>query len=222
MKKRLLALMLTLTVIIASAVPAMAASSTSSISLGKAVSKTVKNSTTTTVYKLKLTRDTNVKFYYKTTSKSFKVTIYDSEDYYDKYRDFDDLEGIEYISASSSKSKYAIDRYELDRGTYYIKVTASKGYYYLKASKDSYLKEFRTFTVNTIRNTSTSITGKGTPGASVKAYVNGKQIGSTVKVKSNGTYKISIPKQKSRTGVIVKMKKTGYETELEDRVVRVR
>jgi len=222
MKKRLLALMLTLTVIIASAVPAMAASSTSTMSLGQTISKTVNSSTTTKVYKLKLTRDTNVKFYCKTTSKSFKVTIYDSEEYYDKYRDFDDLEGLEYLSASTSNPKSSTDRYELDKGTYYIKVTASKGKYWLKASSAGYLKEFRTFTVNTIRNTSTSITGKGLPGAYVKAYVNGKQIGSTVKVKSDGTYKISIPKQKSKTGVIVKMKKSGYETDLEDRVVKAK
>ena len=222
MKKRLLALMLTLTVIIASAVPAMAASSTSTMSLGKTISKTVNGSTTTKVYKLKLTRDTNVKFYCKTTAKSFKIAIYDSEEYYDRYRDFDDIEGLEYLSGSTSNPKSSTDRYELDRGTYYIKVTASKGKYWLKVSKDGYLKEFRTFTVNTIRNTSTSITGKGLPGAYVKAYVNGKQIGSTVKVKSDGTYKISIPKQKSKTGVIVKMKKSGYETDLEDRVVRAK
>ncbi|MGN1032477.1 MAG: Ig-like domain-containing protein, partial [Intestinibacter sp.] len=155
-------------------------------------------------------------------AKSFKVAIYDSEDYYDKYRDFDDLEAIEYLSGSSSNPKSSTDRYELNRGTYYIKVTASKGKYWLKASSTGYLKEFRTFTVNTIRNTSTSITGKGLAGAYVKAYVNGKQIGSTVKVKSDGTYKISIPKQKSKTGVIVKMKKSGYETDLEDRVVKAK
>lgn len=220
MKKKVIALLLTLTMVISSSVMCLAAS-TNNMYLGKTVSRTLK-STSTTVYKLKLTKDTNVKFYYKTTSNSFKVAIYDAEDYFDKYRDFDDMEGLEYLSATAKNPKTSIDRYELDRGTYYIKVTATKGSYSIKASKDGYLKEFRTFTVNRIYNNSTTITGKGLAGATVKAYVNGKQIGKTSTVSSNGTYKITIPKQKSKTGVIVKMKKTGYETELEDRVVRAR
>ena len=35
----------------------------------------------------------------------------------------------------------------------------------------------KTFTVNSVYNPSTKISGKGTKGATVKAYVNGKQIG---------------------------------------------
>ena len=72
-------------------------------------------------------------------------------------------------------------------------------------------KEIRTFTVNNIKTTSTTVTGKGLNGATVKAYVNGKQIGKSVTVK-NGSYKITIPKQKIGTKVKVKISKTGYES----------
>ena len=48
---------------------------------------------------------------------------------------------------------------------------------------------FKVFTVNSVKTTSTSISGKGLKGAKVKAYVNGKQIGKTVTVNSSGNYK---------------------------------
>ena len=50
---------------------------------------------------------------------------------------------------------------------------------------------FKTFTVNSVYSSSTKITGKGTKGASVKAYVNGTQIGKS-SVSSSGTYSIKI------------------------------
>ena len=91
----------------------------------------------------------------------------------------------------------------------------------VKISKDGYAsklkvvdveyKEIRTFTVNNIKTTSTTVTGKGLNGATVKAYVNGKQIGKSATVK-NGSYKITIPKQKIGTKVKVKISKTGYES----------
>ena len=46
----------------------------------------------------------------------------------------------------------------------------------------------------------------------VKAYLNGKQIGKSAKVGTKGTYKITIPKQKSGKKVVVKISKSGYET----------
>ena len=71
---------------------------------------------------------------------------------------------------------------------------------------------FTTFTVNSINKNSTNISGKGLKGSSVKAYINGKQIGKTSIVDSKGTYKLTIPKQKSGTKVVVKMSKSGYVT----------
>ena len=50
---------------------------------------------------------------------------------------------------------------------------------------------------------------KRSSGAYVKATVDGKQIGKTVKVKSNGTYSITIPKQKKGTEIQLKMSKAG-------------
>ena len=55
-------------------------------------------------------------------------------------------------------------------------------------------KTFKTFTVNSVYSSSTKITGKGTKGATVKAYVSGKQIGKST-VSSSGSYTIKIFKK---------------------------
>lgn len=108
-------------------------------------------------------------------------------------------------------------------GKYSVKIPTQEEYdsIMVKISKDRYAsklkvvdveyKEIRTFTVNNIKTTSTTVTGKGLNGATVKAYVNGKQIGKSATVK-NGSYKITIPKQKIGTKVKVKISKTGYES----------
>lgn len=72
-------------------------------------------------------------------------------------------------------------------------------------------KTFKTFTVNSVYSSSTKITGKGTKGATVKAYVNGKQIGKST-VSSSGTYSIKISKKKKNTKITVKISKSGYTT----------
>lgn len=72
-------------------------------------------------------------------------------------------------------------------------------------------KTFKTFTVNSVYNSSTKITGKGTKGATVKAYVNGKQIGKST-VSSSGSYSIKITKKKKNTKITVKISKSGYTT----------
>ena len=82
------------------------------------------------------------------------------------------------------------------------------------------LKTFPTFTVNTIRYTSTTITGKGLKTATVRAYVNGRQIGKTVTVDAYGNYKIVIPKQRAKTKVVINMSKTGYTTTSKTIVVK--
>lgn len=63
-------------------------------------------------------------------------------------------------------------------------------------------KTFETFTVNSVYNSSTKIRGKGTKGATVRAYVSGKQVGKT-KVSSSGTYSIKISKKKKNTKITV-------------------
>ncbi len=72
-------------------------------------------------------------------------------------------------------------------------------------------KTFKTFTVNSVYSSSTKITGKGTKGATVRAYVNGKQIGKST-VSSSGTYSIKISKKKKNTKITVKISKSGYAT----------
>ncbi|HBI91919.1 MAG TPA: hypothetical protein DDY58_05485 [Terrisporobacter glycolicus] len=61
-------------------------------------------------------------------------------------------------------------------------------------------KIFKTFTVNSVYNSSTKIRGKG---ATVRAYVGGKQVGKT-KVSSSGTYSIKISKKKKNTKITIK------------------
>lgn len=72
-------------------------------------------------------------------------------------------------------------------------------------------KKFKTFTVNSVYSSSTKITGKGTKGATVKAYVSGKQIGK-VTVSSSGSYSVKISKRKKNTKITVKISKSGYTT----------
>ena len=91
-----------------------------------------------------------------------------------------------------------------------VTVKISSEGYYRRAKTSTVLNLFkRELTANTVKSTSTKITGKGQAGAYVKATVDGKQIGKTVKVKSNGTYSITIPKQKKGTEIQLKMSKAG-------------
>ena len=62
--------------------------------------------------------------------------------------------------------------------------------------------------------------GKGVKGATIKAYVNGKQIGKSATVNSDGSFTLTIPKQKGGTEVVVKMSKSGYETKTKKLVVK--
>ncbi|WP_214831342.1 Ig-like domain-containing protein [Exiguobacterium sp. E.TIA.1] len=72
------------------------------------------------------------------------------------------------------------------------------------------LNTFATFTVNTVKSSATSVTGKGNKTATVQAFVGTKAISKTAKVDSKGYYKLTIPRQKAGVTVTVKMKQTGY------------
>lgn len=71
----------------------------------------------------------------------------------------------------------------------------SKDGYNTVESTKNVLKQIKDFTVDRILPTSTKITGTGMPGAYVKAYVDGEQIGKTAKVGEDGKYSVAIPKQ---------------------------
>ncbi|WP_214826539.1 MULTISPECIES: Ig-like domain-containing protein [unclassified Exiguobacterium] len=73
------------------------------------------------------------------------------------------------------------------------------------------LNTFRTFTVNSVKSTATTMTGKGNKGASVQAYIGTKLISKTAKVDSKGNYKLTISRQKPGVVVTVKMTQNGYE-----------
>lgn len=72
-------------------------------------------------------------------------------------------------------------------------------------------KTIKTFTINSLYNSYRKVTGKGLRGAKVKAYSQGRLIGSAT-VRSNSTYSISIPKQPAGRTVTVKISKSGYKT----------
>ena len=73
------------------------------------------------------------------------------------------------------------------------------------------LNTFRTFTVNSVKSTATTVTGKGNKGASVQAYVGTKLISKTAKVDSKGNYKLTVSRQKPGVVVTVKMTQSGYQ-----------
>jgi hypothetical protein len=77
-------------------------------------------------------------------------------------------------------------------------------------SSSKVLNTFATFTVNTLKSSATSVTGKGNKTATVQAFVGTKAISKTAKVDSKGYYKLTIPRQKAGVTVTVKMKQTGY------------
>ena len=110
-----------------------------------------------------------------------------------------------------SKGNYSISIPIQKSGTKIV-VNMSKSGYATIEKTITVLNTFSTFTANSVKKTSKTITGKGLKGATVKAYVNGKQIGKTATVDSKGNYSVSIPIQKSGTKIVVKMSKSGYTT----------
>ena len=101
-----------------------------------------------------------------------------------------------------------------------LKVTMKRAGYDTKTKTVTIKKVFtKKLTVNTVKSTSTYVTGKGSPSSTVKAYVKGKKIGET-KVSSKGTYSMKIAKQSKGTKIKVEMSKTGYATSTKIVVVK--
>lgn len=73
------------------------------------------------------------------------------------------------------------------------------------------LNTFPTFTVNSVKSTATTMTGKGNKGASVQAYVGTKLVSKIAKVDSKGNYKLTMSRQKPGAVVTVKMTQSGYQ-----------
>ena len=92
-----------------------------------------------------------------------------------------------------------------------VSIKMTKSGYLEKSVKTKVLNVFTTFTSSNLTKTSTSVSGKGTSGATVKVYVNNKEIAKAT-VNSKGAYSAKIAKQKAGTKVVVKMSKSGYTT----------
>lgn len=102
-----------------------------------------------------------------------------------------------------------------------INVKISKAGYYTDGKTTKVLNVFsKALTANSIKSSSTKISGKGQPRATIRVYVNEKQIGKSAKVSKNGTYSISIPKQKKNTKITIKMSKTATASVEKDIVVK--
>ena len=117
------------------------------------------------------------------------------------------------IKTSSKSGYYKIDVPKLSGGEK-ITLKMSKLEYKTKEITKTVNKIFTSkFTVSKTYASSTSLKGYGSKSSTIKAYVNNKQIGKTVKASSkSGYYKIYIPKQKANTKITLTMSKTGYKT----------
>ena len=122
-------------------------------------------------------------------------------------------------SGKASNNKYSI-KIPKQPGGSTIKVVASKTNYNSKSATTTVLKQFGSLTCNNIYKTSTSISGTGTKNATIKVYVNKKQVGKQTTVNSKGKYKVFIPKQKKNTVITIQMSKSGYVTKSINRTVK--
>lgn len=124
------------------------------------------------------------------------------------------VNGKEIGSATvSSKGTYSIKIAKQNPGTIIeVKMTVNNE----SISKTvMVIDKFKKFKLNSVKSSSTSISGVGTVGALVKAYVGDEVIGSAV-VDLNGNYKINITSQKQGVNIKVEMSLLGYETVTKD------
>ncbi len=111
-----------------------------------------------------------------------------------------------------SNGKYAIKIKSQKSGTKITVKMSKTGYTTVSSSKTVVNDKFtKSLTINNIKATTSTVTGSGQKGATVKAYVGTKEIGKAT-VGSNGKYTIKIKAQKKGTKITVKMSKTGYNT----------
>ena len=122
-------------------------------------------------------------------------------------------------SKVNSGGEYSIKIPKQKVGTNITIKTSKQNYCDVSLNKKVSSSQFNTFTVNSIKSSSTKITGKGLKGATVRAYIGKKQIGKST-VKSNNTYSIRIPKQKKGKKVTVKISTSGYTTKAKSVTVK--
>lgn len=79
-------------------------------------------------------------------------------------------------------------------------------------------KNFSTLTVNAPVVTNPILTGKGKPGATVRAYVGTTPISKPIKIGSNGIFKMTMPPQRGGQEIKIVMSQSGYI----DRTIKVK
>lgn len=127
---------------------------------------------------------------------------------------------------SSSNYNNMVHLYELNvlpkDYKYNVNATISREEMILILDKMSYkVKIFKKFTVNNVKSTSKYVSGYGEKGATVKVYINGKQIGKIVTASTKtGYYKITIPKQKKGKKITIKMSKSSFASKEKTITVR--
>ena len=115
------------------------------------------------------------------------------------------------LTKVNSKGNYKLVIPKQKAGTT-VQIKMTKSGYQPITSKTTILNEIKTFTSNTPSASSTTISGKGVPGAKVGVYTSkGNRLAITT-VNSNGNYKLTIPKQKAGTVLTLKQAKSGYLT----------
>lgn len=100
-----------------------------------------------------------------------------------------------------------------------IKISSSKKGYRTKTISAKVIKrDILSLTINTVRKTHTSVSGKTLAGSTVSVKVNSKTY--KTKANSSGYFKVSIPKQKPKTKITVTVSKTNYNSKSANTIVK--
>lgn len=173
---------------------------TSSIKLDTEKKYTVNADLSMIMYKFKLASDKSINLSYKSTSKLFEIAMVGS-----------DGESAIWSDTRVSNSKEISNKVnlKLKKGEYIILVTATKGNYTISPKTTKTLKTMSPFTVKKVLPGATSLSGTGVSGAKVSVTTENFKTYTTT-VKSDNTYKVTIPKQEEDSVLMIKMTKKGY------------
>lgn len=177
---------------------------TSSIKLDTEKKYTVNADLSMIMYKFKLASDKSINLSYKSTSKLFEIAMVGS-----------DGESAIWSDTRVSNSKEISNKVnlKLKKGEYIILVTATKGNYTISPKTTKTLKTMSPFTVKKVLPGATSLSGTGVSGAKVSVTTENFKTYTTT-VKSDNTYKVTIPKQEEDSVLMIKIEKEGYGAKL--------
>lgn len=162
------------------------------------------------MYKLNLTSDKSIDLSYKSTSKMFAISVVNAN----LSMDYDDISPIWVDTMSNQTGKTSNNtNLKLKKGKYVIVVASTKGNYTISANTIKKLKTMSPFSVKKVLPGTTSLSGTGVAGAKVSVMTENNKTYTTT-VKSDNTYKLTIPKQEEYSRVLVKMEKSGYGSKL--------